>query len=41
MKKVGLLALFLPPKTVGFRGMVMHVLAAGDRFDLKKRKAVR
>jgi len=28
-------------KTVGFRGMAMHVLVAGDRFDLKKREAVR
>jgi cyanophycinase len=30
-----------PTKAIGFRGMVMHVLVAGDRFDLKKRKAVR
>jgi cyanophycinase len=30
-----------PAKAIGFRGMVMHVLVAGDRFDLKKRKAVR
>ena len=30
-----------PSKAIGFRGMVMHVLVAGDRFDLKKRKAVR
>jgi len=30
-----------PSKAISFRGMVMHVLVAGDRFDLKKRKAVR
>jgi cyanophycinase len=30
-----------PAKAVGFRGMIMHVLLPGDRFDLKKRKGVR
>ena len=30
-----------PAKAVGFQGMLMHVLLAGDRFDLKKRQAVR
>jgi cyanophycinase len=30
-----------PAKAVSFRGMLMHVLVAGDRFDLKRRKAVR
>jgi len=30
-----------PAKAIGFRGMVMHVLLDGDRFDLKKRQAVR
>jgi len=30
-----------PAKAIGFRGMAMHVLVAGDRFDLKKREAVR
>jgi len=29
-----------PAKAIGFHGMIMHVLLAGDRFDLKKRKAV-
>ncbi len=30
-----------PSKAIGFRGMLMHVLVAGDRFDLKKKKVVR
>lgn len=30
-----------PAKAVGFQGLLMHVLLAGDRFDLKKRQAVR
>jgi cyanophycinase len=30
-----------PSRAIGLGGMVMHVLVAGDRFDLKKRKAVR
>jgi len=30
-----------PEKAIRFRGMIMHVLLAGDRFDLKKRKLVR
>jgi len=30
-----------PAKAIGFRGMIMHVLLDGDRFDLKKRQAVR
>ena len=30
-----------PSKAVGFRGMKMHVLLPGDRFDLRKREAVR
>ena len=30
-----------PSNAVGFRGMKMHVLLPGDRFDLKKREAVR
>jgi cyanophycinase len=33
--------IIMPTKAIGFRGMVMHVLVAGDRFDLRKRKAVR
>ncbi len=30
-----------PAKAISFSGAVMHVLGAGDRFDLKKRKVVR
>jgi cyanophycinase len=30
-----------PAKAIGFRGLVMHVLLAGDVFDLRKREAVR
>lgn len=30
-----------PTKAIGFRGMAMHVLLAGDLFDLAKREAVR
>jgi cyanophycinase len=30
-----------PAQAVGFRGMTMHVLLAGDRFDLERREAVR
>jgi cyanophycinase len=30
-----------PAQAVGFRGMMMHVLLAGDRFDLERREAVR
>jgi cyanophycinase len=30
-----------PAKAIGFRGLVMHVLLAGDVFDLAKREAVR
>ena len=31
----------MPSRVIDLRGMIMHVLVAGDRFDLKKRKAVR
>jgi len=30
-----------PAKAVGFQGMKMHLLLAGDRFDLERREAVR
>jgi len=30
-----------PEKAISFRGMIMHVLLDGDRFDLKKRKVLR
>src|SRR4030067_956579 len=30
-----------PSRVIGLRGMIMHVLVAGGRFDLNKRKAVR
>jgi cyanophycinase len=30
-----------PAKAIGFQGMVMHVLLAGDRFDLRERRMVR